>query len=251
VTPGGVALLAALAAAPPHWIEPVTGMAFVTVPAGRFVMGSPPDEPGREAQETRHEVRLTRAFQMGRLEVTQAQWTRVMGVNPSAFAGGDRPVERVSWNDVQEFLRRLGRLSPGSTFRLPSEAEWEYACRAGAATAYAGGEALTHAEANFREAGVEDAAYAGQTVPVGSFPPNAWGLFDMSGNVWEWTGDDYCPYPDGPATDPRPSCAAALKVIRGGSWYFGADSARCALRYTHAPGASGFSLGFRVVREAP
>jgi len=250
VTPGGAALLAALAAAPPHWIEPVTGMDFVTVPAGRFVMGSPPDEPGREAQETRHEVTLTRAFQMGRLEVTQAQWTRVMGVNPSAFTGGERPVERVSWLEAQAFLRRLGALSPGSAFRLPTEAEWEYACRAGTTTAYATGATLGPDQAHFRAAGGGGAADPRGTVRAGSFAANAWGLQDLSGNVWEWTEDEHCPYPEGAVRDPRPACGSALKVIRGGSWYFGADSARCALRYTHAPADRGFSLGFRVVREA-
>jgi len=238
------------APAPIAWVEPATGMEFVRVPAGRFVMGTPAGEAGREAQETAHAVTLTRAFLLGRFEVTQAQWERVMGTRPSRFAGdGARPVESVSRTDVEAFLAGLARLSPGSVFRLPTEAEWEYACRAGTATAYASGDTLTPAQANVRPAGVADATYGGHTLPVGSFAPNAWGLFDMSGNVWEWTADAHCPYPEGAAALPRPACPGPLAVIRGGSWYFQADSARCGLRYTHAPGDRGFSLGFRAVRE--
>ena len=235
--------------APPRtWTEPSTRMSFVLAPAGRFTMGSPPGEPGREAQERPHEVTLTRAFYIGRHEVTQAQWRVVMGGNPSTFAGrgGDHPVENVSYAEVAAFLERLNARAPaGVAFRLPTEAEWEYACRAGTTTAYHGGPTLRWSEANYNADPASAATHG--TTAVGRFPPNAWGLHDMHGNVWEWTGDDHCPYPDGPARDPRASCGSGLKVIRGGSWYFGADSARCALRYTHPPADRGFSLGFRVV----
>jgi len=230
------------------WVEPSTGMAFVNVASGRFVMGSPADEPGREAQERQHDVTVSRPFWLGAFEVTERQWQQVMGGNPSRFRGDDRrPVESVTWFEVQDFLARLTKRSAADRFRLPTEAEWEYACRAGTTTAYAAGPVLTHEQANFAQS--PELAAGGQTATVGSFPPNAWGLYDMPGNVWEWTADEHCPYPDGPSTDPSPSCGSPLKVIRGGSWYFGADSARCALRYTHRPQDRGFSLGFRVVRE--
>jgi formylglycine-generating enzyme required for sulfatase activity len=193
---------------------------------------------------------------MGIHEVTQEQWHAVMGTRPSWFAGraARLPVENVTWNQAQEFLRRLSTMSDGSRFRLPSEAEWEYACRAGTTTAYSTGATLNAEAANIdprapdeRDPAVRDAG----TRPVGSYRPNRWGLFDMHGNVWEWTADPHCPYETGPQTDPAPACGSALKVIRGGSWRFRADSARCALRYTHAADMRGYSLGFRVVRELP
>jgi formylglycine-generating enzyme required for sulfatase activity len=240
--------------ASPEWVEPRTGMAFVRVPAGRFMAGSPPGEPHREAQETLHEVTLSRPFWMGRFEVTQEQWHEVMGTRPSWFDGAARglPVENVSWFEVQAFLRRLTESSRDSRFRLPTEAEWEHACRAGSATAFHTGDRLTAAQANIDPRAPEDASAAqpsGRPVAVGSFPPNAWGLHDMHGNVWEWTEDLHCPYPDGPVTDPRGACDSPLRVIRGGSWRFRSDSARCALRYTHRPQDRGFSLGFRALRE--
>lgn len=232
-----------------QWVEPATGMVFARIDAGRFVMGSSPDETGREAQETPHGVTLSRPFWLGAFEVTQREWQVVMGDNPSRFRGGGDtlPVESVTWFEVHTFLEGLNKRSAGSHFRLPTEAEWEYACRAGTTTAYATGPSLDQSQANF--AGTADAAADGQTMTVGSFEPNAWGLHDMHGNVWEWTEDEHCPYAQGPAIDPAPGCGSSLKVIRGGSWYFGVDSARCALRYTHRPQDRGFSLGFRVVRE--
>lgn len=253
----GIAAGAAAGPAPPtaEWVEPRTGMAFVSVPAGRFVRGSPAAEPHREAQETAHQVTLTRPFWIGKFEVTQDQWHTVMGTRPSWFdrAGRDLPVENVTWFEVRSFLRRLTEWTPGSRFRLPTEAEWEYACRAGTTTAFHTGDALSGAQANIDPRRPDDASAAeasGRPVSVGSFPPNAWGLHDMHGNVWEWTWDPHCPYPDGPVTDPRGSCASGLRVIRGGSWRFRADSGRCALRYTHRPQDRGYSLGFRAVREA-
>ncbi len=235
-----------------EWIEPTTKMAFVRLPAGSFTMGSPADEAGREAQEVQHHVTISRAFWMGQSEVTQAEWLSVMGSNPSTFstASGDYPVEQVTWHDVHAFLDKLHQRSPGYTFRLPTEAEWEYACRAGTTTAYSTGATLTHAQANFSDAATSTAAASwGRTLSARVFPPNPWGLYGMHGNVWEWTEDEWCPYSSGPETDPHASCGSALKVIRGGSWVFGADSARCALRYTHRPEDRGYSIGFRVVRE--
>jgi formylglycine-generating enzyme required for sulfatase activity len=260
------AALAALAAAtalslagcgdprPREWTEPVAGLRMVLVPAGSFTMGSPPEEPGREAQETQHEVRISRPFYLGRYEVTQAQWQAVDGTRPSWFSGcADCPVERVSFHDVERFLAELDRRA-GRPYRLPTEAEWEYACRAGTATPFATGANLTTDQANYDGEGPYPGHPAGRfrrrTTRVGSFPPNAWGLHDMHGNVWEWTADWHCPYPAGPATDPLGRCSTEYRVIRGGSFFFDAASARCALRYTHRPQDSGFSLGFRVAVDA-
>jgi formylglycine-generating enzyme required for sulfatase activity len=226
-------------------------MVFIEVHPGGFVMGSPPDEPGREEQERQHAVTLSHPFWLGAFEVTQHQWEVVMGTNPSWFRtdDGSRPVESVTWFEVQEFLSRLTEHVTGSRFRLPTEAEWEYACRADTTTAYGTGPVLRETDANVAASPEMTATGHGRTMGVGSFPPNPWGFHDMNGNVWEWTRDEHCPYPDDSAVDPVPACGSSLKVIRGGSWYFGADSARCALRYTHRPQDRGFSLGFRAVRE--
>ena len=166
----------------------------------------------------------------------------------------DLPVVNVNWFEVNAFLEKLSAFRSGR-YRLPSEAEWEYACRAGTTTAYSTGAALTTDQANYNgEFPLPGHARGRNRAAVskaGSFPPNAWGLHDMHGNAWEWTADPLCPYPDGPSTDPAAACDAPLKVIRGGSWRFNADSARCALRYTHNPQDRGDSLGFRVVLERP
>jgi formylglycine-generating enzyme required for sulfatase activity len=215
---------------PDKYVDPTTGMEFVRIPRGTFLMGSPASEPKRGNDEQQHAVTIPRNFWMGRTEVTQEQWLKVTGTNPSFHqkCGLNCPIENVTWFDVQEFLGRMNRLTAGSGYRLPTEAEWEYVCRAGTTTAYSSGDTLTTKQARF------DANDG--PVPVGSFLPNPWGLLDMHGNVWEWTADWY-------------DQTQTKRVIRGGSWYFGADSARCALRYTHAPYDRGFSLGFRVVKD--
>jgi len=221
--------------------EMLTGMTFVKIPAGSFDMGTPPDEPKREPQERLHRVTISRAFYMGVHEVTQREWLRVMGTNPSNFRNCPTcPVEKVSYLDVEAFLQRLNARSAWPGFRLPTEAEWEYACRAGGHEAYGAAATMTTRLANYD---------GKKTTPVGSYAPNAFGLFDMSGNVWEWTSDDHCAYPDRAVTDPHGTCASGLKVIRGGSWFFGADSARCGLRYTHRPQDRGFSLGVRLAHD--
>lgn len=238
------------------WAAPKTGMVFVLLDAGSFTMGSPSTESMREEQETPHRVTLTRAFWIGRYEVTQAQWRQVMGSSPGYFTdcGPDCPVEDVSGYEVREFLGKLSALE-GRSFRLPTEAEWEYACRAGTTRPFSTGAGITTDQANF------DGRYPypwservwGEfrrtPTPVGSFAPNAWGLHDLHGNVWEWTADPHCPYPEGALTDPHGSCDNEILVIRGGSWTFGADSMRCALRYTHHPRDRGPSLGLRVARD--
>ena len=230
-----------------------SGIELVLLPAGEFVMGSPDGEPGREPQEVAHRVRLSKSFYLGVSEVTQRQWTSVMGTNPSHFAecGPECPVERVTFHDVEEFLSRLNARSAGG-FRLPTEAEWEYACRAGGTEAFGHRPTLSDADANI-DGRFPYATSPGQegtgTKPVGRFAANPWGLVDMAGNVWEWTSDWHCPYA-GDARDPIGGCESPHRVIRGGSWKFDGNSARCGLRYTHRPQDRGFSLGFRVARAA-
>ncbi len=228
-------------------------MKFVRVPAGEFLMGSPPEEPGREDQEVLHRVTISQPFFLGQFEVTQRQWELVMGENPSSFAGcAECPVERINFFDVMAFIEALEEMT-GHRFRLPTEAEWEYACRAGTSTPFHTGDQLTTDDANYDGSYPYDGGPPGidreATTPVGSFSPNSLGLYDMHGNVWEWTEDWHCPYPTGAVTDPLLQCDSELRVIRGGSWYFDANSARCALRYTHRPQDLGFSIGVRLIAE--
>jgi formylglycine-generating enzyme required for sulfatase activity len=227
---------------------------LIYVPAGTFDMGTPPSEVGREGQERLHRVQLTRSFYLSRTEVTQGQWIAVMGSNPSAFpdCGPDCPLENANLFAVEEFITRLSNLS-GARYRLPTEAEWEYACRAGTQTPFSTGANLTTDQANyagdFPYPGYPPGVDRARPTPVGSFPPNPRGFHDLHGNVWEWVQDEHCPYPEGPVTDPIAVCNAEFRVIRGGSWAFNADSARCGLRYTHRPQHKGHSLGFRVALD--
>jgi formylglycine-generating enzyme required for sulfatase activity len=237
-----------------RWTEPRLGIELVAIPPGEFDMGSPLGEPMREAQERQHRVRLTKGFSLARHEVTQELWARIMGSNPSHFKECPRcPAERVSFLEVSVFLARVNAQAADARFRLPTEAEWEYACRAGGTAAFGGRATIDPDAANYNSEypmpGGRKAAARGRTVAVGSFPPNAWSLFDMHGNVWEWTSDWHCAYPAGPVSDPAGECVSQYRVIRGGSWHFDAASARCALRYTHRPQDSGFSLGFRLAHD--
>jgi formylglycine-generating enzyme len=237
--------------------DAVTGMTFVELPAGRFTMGSAASEAGRNADEALHDVTITRPFMLARYEVTQQEWRTVMGTAPSTFTGcGPRcPVESVTYEEVQQLIKRLNDKAGPLRYRLPTEAEWEYACRAGTTGPFSTGEALTTAQANyngkFPYGLTPQGEYRQRPVPVGSFPLNPWGFADMHGNVWEWTSDWYAPF--GEATidnvDPHGPETGEKRVIRGGSWYFDGNSARCALRYTHAPRDKGFSLGFRLAAE--
>jgi formylglycine-generating enzyme required for sulfatase activity len=251
-----VAFFAARLVAPgpaDFYIEPATGMVLIAIRPGSFLMGTPESEPGRNDDEVLHRVNLSRLFYIGKHEVTQAEWTKVMGSNPSRFGQCERcPVESVDFYQVNNFLSRLNAGTTSMQFRLPTEAEWEYACRAGTSTPYGTGGHLTTAQANIDgrySTDVDDGAAYEKTLPAGSFPPNAWGLHDMHGNVWEWTNDRYGAYNPRQDADPRGADIGGTRVIRGGSWHFDAASARCGLRYTHAPQDSGFSLGFRVVGE--
>jgi len=216
---------------------------FALIPAGDFRRGS---SDGNRDERPVHLVRVSGAFYMQKTEVTQGQWRQVMGTNPSHFSScGDRcPVEQVSWDDVQEFIRRLNEMT-GETHRLPTEAEWEYAARAGTTGAYGGeGEALAVLERMGWYAG-----NAGNTTqPVARKFPNAWGLFDMHGNVWEWVQDWYGEYSSGWGRDPSGPRDGVSRVIRGGSWQNVASAARSATRGYAVPTNLYISVGFRLVR---
>ena len=190
-------------------------------------------------------------------EVTQGQWRSVMGDNPSGFkeCGDDCPVENVSWNDIQGFMKKLNEKEGASIYRLPTEAEWEYAARAGTTTPFYFGDCLSTDQANYNGnyplADCPKGEYREKTVPVASFPPNKWGLYDMHGNVWEWCQDWYGEYPEGSVTDPEGPETGSNRVLRGGGWIGGARYCRSALRYGVAPADRGSSFGFRLVRSLP
>ncbi len=218
------------------------GMEFKLIPAGTFIMG----DTRVDKDWTPHEVILTTSFKMGVHEVTQAQYEQVMGVNSSEFKGADNPVEKASWDDAVEFCRRLSDLpaekAAGNVYRLPTEAEWEYACRAGTTTKYSFGD---------DESELGDYAWYGvnsdqKTHPVGSKKPNAWGLYDMHGNVFEWCQDRYGDYPSGSVTDPTGPAVGSYRVHRGGSWDGPAELCRSATRCGYGPSYRYFNYGFRV-----
>lgn len=248
---------------------------FTWITAGSFKMGSPIDEPGRKSDEIQHEVTLTKDFYMQKTEVTQAQWERLMGSNPSPFpeCGGDCPVTQVSWDDIQIFLSRLNSLEPDGAYiySLPTEAQWEYAARSGSEVAFATG-GITKTACDEDPALDKTGWYCwnseSELRPVAQKNPNAWGLFDMHGNVWEWCSDMYGAYTDQPATDPvnepvvvpaesgTPSGATegqsdvntpAERVVRGGAWHSHAAYCRSAFRYYYGSTGRYRSVGFRLV----
>ncbi|MCX5771635.1 MAG: SUMF1/EgtB/PvdO family nonheme iron enzyme [Candidatus Hydrogenedentes bacterium] len=227
---------------------------MVWIPPGEFMMSSPESEPERDGNERPlHRVAISRGFWLGKYEVTQAQWQAVMAGAPSKFKGDTLPVECVSWDDCHEFIWRLNAKGEG-LFRLPTEAEWEYACRAGTTTPFAFGETISPEQANYNGDGTywngREGVYRQQTTPVGSFRPNAWGLYDMHGNVCEWCQDwwhdTYQGAPeDGSAWE---SPAGERRVLRGGSWDDTLRNCRSAAREPDTPGSRHGALGFRVVR---
>jgi len=226
-------------------------MEFSYIPPGQFEMGSPPSEPNRVAHETPHTVRITRPFYFGTTEVTQAQYRAVMGKMPSAYPGDRLAVDMVSWDDAREFCRRLGKKT-GHAVRLPTEAEWEYACRAGSKSAYAFGDKISTDQANFagrfRDAKDPPGVFRSRVMDVASFKPNAWGLHDMHGNVWEWCADWYGPYgPD--ATDPVGPKDGTYRVLRGGSAWFVPEACRSAARGWSKSDYVSLGIGLRVVVE--
>ena len=212
------------------------------IPAGKFMMGSPKKEVGRYDGETQHKVTLTKPFYMGKYEVTQEQWESVMGNNPSSRTKGAKlPVTDVSWNDCKKFIKKLNGITKGK-YRLPTEAEWEYACRAGITTAYSFGAKITPKDANY------DDSKLGKPVEVGSYTPNAFGLYDMHGNVWEWCEDRYAKYPAGAVMDPKGPAKGECRVLRGGSFGRNVLKARSSGRDLIMPTLRYSSIGFRLAR---
>jgi formylglycine-generating enzyme required for sulfatase activity len=257
---------------------------FVRIESGTFIMGSPSNEPERYDREVQHRVTVN-AFYIGKYQVTQGEYEAVMGTNPSNFKGSNLPVENVSWYDAVEYCNRLsqkegltpaytidkGRSDPNNTssddnvrwlvtwnqnangYRLPTEAEWEYACRAGTTTPFNTGNNITTSNANYNGDypynNNAKGTYRQRTTTVGSFAPNPWGLYDMHGNVWEWCWDWYGDYSSGAQTDPRGAVSGASRVLRGGGWADYGRVLRSAFRwYYYSPSDRRGTLGFRLVR---
>lgn len=222
------------------------GMEFVPIPAGSFLMGSPGIEKDRDADEgPQRQITISKPFYLGKYEVTQEQWEKVMTVNPSYFKNCPKcPVENVNWQEIQNFITRLNALGEGK-YRLPTEAEWEYACRAGANTKYSFGEdeSALGGYAWFSENS------GNRTHEVGTKQSNAWGLYDMHGNVWELVQDWKGNYPNGAVTDPLGPANGSTRVGRGGSWYGLSRFLRSAGRFGNSPLDRDNGLGFRLVRE--
>lgn len=218
-------------------------LAIVYIKGGSFQMGSLPSEKNHHPRESPvHMVELD-GFWMGKYEVTQAQYHAVMGENPSEFKGDNRPVEHVSWNDAMEFCRELSQRT-GKTFTLPTEAQWEYACRSGTTTRYYFGDA----DSNLRDYAWYRENSDIETHPVGQKIPNAWGLYDMHGNVSEWCLDWYGDYTSGTKRNPIGPFTGDERIRRGGSLYEEADFVRSASRYRYDPSSASYTVGFRVVR---
>ncbi|GHU22908.1 hypothetical protein FACS1894172_07690 [Spirochaetia bacterium] len=242
---------------PPPVVPPPRSSLFMRIPAGTFMMGSPASEVDRAGNEVQHKVTISRDFYMGKYEVTQKEYQEVMGTNSSYFRGDNLPVENVSWYDVIEYCNARSRkegLTPAYSgsgasiswnrnangYRLPTEAEWEYACRAGTSTPYSSGSSVDSAGWHWGNSGEK-------THPVGTKQANAWGLHDMHGNVWEWCWDWYGDYSTSSQTDPTGAAVGSNRDLRGGSWDCYARYLRSAYRDRSAPTYCYDNLGFRVV----
>ncbi len=229
-----------------RWIEP-----------GTFLMGSPESEPGRGDNEVQHQVTLTHGFWLADTTVTQALWQAVMGNNPSHFSDNpNNPVERVSWHDVQDFLKQLNVLIPSLYAKLPTEAQWEYACRAGTTTPFSFGNNITPEQVNYNGnypyAGGKKGLHREKTVSVKSLPANPWGLYEMHGNVWEWCQDVWQEkLPASPVTDPAGVAggdqAGVQRVVRGGSLLHYGRHCRSACRFRLGPDVRYDVVGFRLL----
>src|SRR5262245_12948783 len=253
------------------------GMKLAYIPAGKFQMGSPADEAERTEDEVQHEVAIPRPFYIGVYEVTQREFKPLMAAKVKRGAifderrggGPDHPMENVTWRDAVAYCQVLSALpeekQAGRRYRLPTEAEWEYACRAGTTTPYNSGKSLSARQANFNGqfpyGGAEKGPYLRKTAKVGSFKPNAWGLYDMHGNVAEWCSDYYDKdyYRKSPKEDPRGPAKGVVstdyndffRVIRGGCWLDEARACRSAYRFRAMPHDPYRLIGFRVVCEVP
>ena len=223
---------------------PGVKMKLALIPAGSFMMGSPDSDPDALVSEKpQHKVTITKPFYIGIYAVTQDQYQAVMGSNPSVYKGGANPVEKVNWHDAAAFCEKLSAKT-GKNIHLPTEAQWEYSCRAGGTGVFSGTGRLD-------QMGWYDGNSGGRTHPVGQKKPNAWGLYDMHGNVWEWCADwfgvDY--YANANDEDPQGPSSGPVRVLRGGCWVFNPGRCRSALRYMGFPDYRNFggSTGFRVV----
>jgi formylglycine-generating enzyme len=229
------------------------GMKFAWIAPGTFTMGSPKEEEGRNEDEIQRQVTLTKGFYLGLHTVTQEEWTKLMDKNPSKFTGAaNLPVEQVNWNECQEFIAKLAEKEK-KPYRLPTEAEWEYACRAGTTTPFSCGDTISTEQANYNGGYAYGSGgkgvYREKTMPVGSFPPNAWGLFDMHGNVWQWCQDWLEIHPKTAApeavTDPVGKTGNS-RVLRGGSWIDNPVECRSAYRGGSQPALRHSLVGFRL-----
>lgn len=223
-----------------QFVSRVLGATFVLIPAGTFMMGESNDA---------HQVTFSKPFYMQTTELTQGQWKRVVGSNPSHFknCGDDCPVELVSWNDCRTFISKLNSMEGTDKYRLPTEAEWEYAAKSGGKQEeYAG----TSSSSDLDKYAWYDKNSGSKTHPVGQKKPNSLGLYDISGNVWEWVQDWKGDYPSGHVTNPTGPSSGSSRVDRGGSWDNSAKYCRSANRYGYTPDFRGFFLGFRLVRQA-
>lgn len=219
-------------------------------------MGSPEADAERTNNEKQHRVILTQGFWLADTACTQALWRAVMGDNPSRFKGDERPVENVSWEDVQRLIERLNELTPGGGFRLPTEAEWEYACRAGTTTPFWFGERITPKQVNYDGdypyPGGLPGKYREKTVEVKALPCNGWGLYQMHGNVWEWCQDWYGNYLMKRVVDPTGRVRGTKRVLRGGGWFNVGGDVRSAIRRATTPVGRHDGIGFRLAQgKAP
>jgi formylglycine-generating enzyme required for sulfatase activity len=239
------------------------GMKFVFIPSGSFTMGSPIGESHRRKDELQHEVTISKGFYMGETEITIGQWKQVRGENPvlgKKWNGDEYPVIGVSWYDAQKFIKKLNSLDKDYNYRLPTEAEWEYACRAGSEDAYSWGDMPRCEKANYGNFHgsaphqrrcvkyIRSIGLSPGPVPGKKFPPNAWGLYDMNGNVREWVHDYKRSYPEEPQIDPTGPESGSSRVLRGGYWGIYAHDCRCAKRSGQKPDVR--YGGFRLVLAA-
>ena len=228
-----------------RWIDP-----------GEFFMGSPEDEPERDSDEIQHKVILTQGYWLGETACTQGLWKAVVGDNPSEFRGSDMlPVDNVSWDDCGEFIETVNKILPGLDLLLPTEAEWENACRAGTKTPFHFGNNITtdqvNYDGNYPYPGGEKGEYRKKTVEVKTFPCNAWGLYEMHGNLLEWCGDWFGEYSGETETDPTGPEEGVYRVLRGGCWLNNAQSVRSASRDRCEPGGRNRGYGFRLAGGQP
>ena len=219
---------------------------LVAIPPGTFLMGSPESEPDRFDDEKQHEVIITEGFWLAETACTQALWQEIMGENPSGFKGEDLPVDSVSWDDCQRFIQTINERQPGLDLRLPTEAEWEYACRAGTITPFSFGENITTRQVNYNGNSSYNngkmGEYSEKSVAVKSLPRNKWGLYEMHGNVGEWCNDWYS------VKRIDPNDTGTYRVLRGGGWIYDARGCRSAARFYGEPGFRNDYIGLRFVR---